>query len=87
MSLPAITRAPEVCELINRINHILTRDSRTRDWFRVELNRHLPPSRHIKPTHGAMVQLYRWLDPTSRHWSEPKGEVVLAMKQFTETFS
>jgi hypothetical protein len=79
-------RAPLTLEVILRVLEILARRQLTREEFRVELNRNLPSNRQIKDNHSGTVQLNRWLNPTSRMWSEPQGEIALAMKQFCEDF-
>jgi len=77
-------RAPLTLGVILRVLEIISRDNLTRDEFRVELNKLLPPKRQIKGNHSGIVQLNRWLSPSSKDWPEPFGEIVLAMKKFTE---
>lgn len=84
MPLPAHKRAPETFALIRRVNQILTSRGLTREGFREELNELLTPARRLKENHSGLVQIVRWLDPTNANWSEPKGEIVLAMKKFVE---
>lgn len=85
MSAPAHIRAPFTYELIQRINQILTSRGLTREGFREELNAFLPPFRRIKANHSGLVQVTRWLDPTGSNWSEPMGEIVLAMEKFVNS--
>lgn len=71
--------------LINRINRTLTSRGCTREEFRAELNKILTPARRLDETHSGLVQIVRWLDPTGKRWSEPKGEIALAMMKWVET--
>lgn len=84
MPRPAYQRAPKTCELIQEINQILIRRGLTREDFREELNRLLTPERQLAANHSGLVQVVRWLDPSSPNWSEPKGEIALAMRDFIQ---
>lgn len=84
MPLPAHIRAPKTLEVIGQVNSILTRLGLTREEFLLELNRYLTQKRKLKEKHSGLVQVTRWLDPTSPNWSEPKGEVVIAMQEFVQ---
>lgn len=82
MSAPAHIRAPETTKLIQRLNAILASRGLTREGFRDELNLLLTPTRRLTTNHSGLVQITRWLDPTGKTWSEPKGEIVLAMQRW-----
>lgn len=72
--------------LITKINGILSARGLTREQFREELNELLTQPRRLKRNHSGLVQIVRWLDPTNDNWSEPKGEIVLAMKKFADNY-
>lgn len=79
-----IHRAPLTLEVVLQVLEILSRRKLTREDFRVELNKLLPEKRHIPATHAGIVRLNRWLNPTSKDWPEPYGEITLAMKKYAE---
>lgn len=80
-------RAPATLSLIMEVTQLLSQSGQTRDWFRKELNAFLPEVRRISEKPSGMVQIYRWLDPTSKNWPEPKAEIALAMFKFVAKHS
>lgn len=82
--LPAKERAPELVDLIVKINRLLYLRQWTREDFRDRLNGFLSSNRKLKTNHSGLMQVSRWLDPDSKNWAEPKGEITLALKKFLD---
>ena len=86
MASSASLRSPRTLVLINRVNTLITSRGITREAFRSELNEFLPSGRKLYNASG-LGQIFRWLDPTSNRWSEPKSEVILAMLKWIDAWA
>ena len=73
--------APSTLEIIVQLNSLMREVGMTQEDLRVLMNEYLPGPRQIKGNHSGAVQLSRWLNPTARAWSEPKAEIILALKK------
>jgi hypothetical protein len=83
MSLTATERAPEVVKLIGRVAFKLEQTGKTTRTFVQELNALLPMARRLSST--GRQQASRWLNPQSPRWSEPAGEIVIAMQKWLKS--
>lgn len=77
--------SPLTLQLLVDLNEMLVRLNMTNEQFRVELNKFLPRKRQITGTHAGASKLNRWLNPTSRNWSEPQSEIALAFQKFLQS--
>lgn len=77
--------APETLKTILALKEVMAANGMVHEDVRVEMNKHLPESRQIKPNHSGAVQLSRWLNPTGNNWSEPKSEIILAFQKVVES--
>lgn len=84
MPSPASIRAPQTLVVINRVNTVIASRDITREKFMTELNELICGSRKLRNNYSGLQQVFRWLDPTSDRWSEPKSEIVLSMLKWLE---
>jgi hypothetical protein len=77
--------APATLETILNLKKVMAEHGMKQEDVRVEMNKHLPVSRQVKPNHSGAVQLSRWLNPTGNDWSEPKAEIILAFQKVVES--
>ena len=80
-------RAPLTLGVIVQLSNLLEQNGITNSALAKLLNKYLPPKKQIKDNHPGQIKLNRWLNPTSNAWTEPRGEIVLAMQKVVKDLS
>ena len=78
-------KSPKVVDLINALSTLKRQQGLTYLELIDLLNKHLPEERKILSNSQGITQLERWMKPNRNRWSEPSGEIILAIQEVNKS--